>query len=154
VCAEAEAAATLAELSAGDFAALPFEQEWLFAMALLAETAARIGDRATAAPLYRRLLPFADCNAADLPEGMRGSVSRHLGLLAWTLDRPGDAAAHFEAALAMNERMGAEPWLARSRAEYADMLRARGGPGDAARGRELAAEAAAAERIYRRSPVA
>jgi tetratricopeptide (TPR) repeat protein len=150
---EAEAAAILAELAAGEFAALPFEQEWLFATAMLAEAAARLGDRAAAAPLYRRLLPFAACNAADLPEGMRGSVSRHLGLLAWTLGHFDDAQAHFEAALAMNERMGAEPWLARTRAEYAPMLEARGGPGDAARARELAAAAAAAERIYRRSPV-
>ena len=53
----------------------------------------------------------------------------------------------------MNERMGAEPWLARTRAEYARMLEVRGGPGDAERARELAAAAAAAERIYRRSAV-
>jgi hypothetical protein len=150
---EAEAAAILAELAADDFAALPFEQEWLFAMAMLAEAAARLGDRTAAAPLYHRLLPFAACNAADLPEGMRGSVSRHLGLLAWTLGHVDDAEAHFEAALAMNERMGAEPWLARTREEFARMLEARAGLGDAARGRELAAAAAAAERIYRRSPV-
>ena len=103
-------------------------------MAMLAEAAARLDDRAAARRCTAGCSPFAACNAADLPEGMRGSVSRHLGLLAWTLGRADDAEAHFEAALAMNERMGAEPWLARTRAEYARMLAARG---DHARAREL-----------------
>ena len=60
---------------------------------------------------------------------MRGSVSRYLGILA---PRRGAGAAdrHFEDALAMNAEMGALPWLARTRNDYARMRLARGGPGD------------------------
>jgi hypothetical protein len=39
-------------------------------------------------------------------------VSRPLGLLARTLGRGDQAIAHFESAIAMNERMGARPWVA------------------------------------------
>ena len=89
---------------------------------------------------------------------MRGSVSRYLGLLAWTISQPDDAARHFEDALEMNERMGALPWLAHSRADYARMLEARGGDGDGERARALAGAAIAGFRelgmtdgVYRRS---
>jgi uncharacterized protein HemY len=37
-----------------------------------------------------------------------------LGLLAETLKRWDEAEEHFEHALAMNERMGFQPWLART----------------------------------------
>jgi hypothetical protein len=33
-----------------------------------------------------------------------------------------DAVCHFEHALAMNERMGARPWLARTQREYSRLL--------------------------------
>jgi hypothetical protein len=52
----------------------------------------------------------------------RGSVSRFLGLLAATLGHRGDAARHFEDALAMNRRMGALPHVAATLYDYAVSL--------------------------------
>ena len=62
-------AAILDELARDDFAALPFEQEWLFAMSLLAEAAALLGDRAAAAPLYRRLAAVRGLQRGRHPGG-------------------------------------------------------------------------------------
>jgi hypothetical protein len=64
------------------------------------------------------LLPWAGCNAADHAEGMRGAVSRYLGLLAPLAGREDEAGRHFEDALDMNARMGARPWLERTRRDY------------------------------------
>jgi DNA-binding SARP family transcriptional activator len=121
----------LQQLTADECAALPFDLEWLYGMSLLAETCARLDDAETAAVLYRLLLPWSAFNAVDVPEGMRGSVARYLGLLASTIERVDKACCHFEDALQMNERMGARPWLAHSQDDYARTLLARGGPGDA-----------------------
>jgi tetratricopeptide (TPR) repeat protein len=133
----ADARHALADLTGDGVSALPFDQEWLFAMSLLAETAALLGETDSASVLYGLLVPWAALNAVDQSEGMRGSVSRYLGLLAATIGRPDDAQLHFEDALAMNEKMGALPWLARTQDDYARMLIARDGPGDRRRGREL-----------------
>jgi tetratricopeptide (TPR) repeat protein len=113
-----EAHAALGELTA-DGVGLPFDQEWLLGMAFLAETAAAVGDDAAQATLYDALLPWAGLNAGDHPEGIRGSVSRYLALTAPT---PEQAARHFEDALAMNERMGARPWLAYTQTDCARTL--------------------------------
>ena len=83
------------------------------------------------------LLPYANFNAVDVPEGMRGSVSRYLGLLTITLKRFDHAQSHYEDALAMNERIGARPWLAHTQHDYARMLLARNTPGGRERAQEL-----------------
>jgi hypothetical protein len=43
-------------------------------------------------------------------------------MLAAMLEREDAAARYFEQAIAMNERMGATPWVARPRVEYAAFL--------------------------------
>jgi hypothetical protein len=58
-------------------------------------------------------------------------------LLAWTSSRAERAAAHFEDAIATNERIGALPWLAHTRHDYGRMLLRRDGPGDRGRAHEL-----------------
>jgi DNA-binding SARP family transcriptional activator/class 3 adenylate cyclase len=126
----ADARLVLGALAPGAFSALPFDQEWLFGMSLLAETAALVDDRDSAEALYRALLPWQAYNAVDQSEGMRGSVSRHVGLLAATLGRWSDAERHLEDALAANGRMGLRPWLARTQEDIARMLRLRGERGD------------------------
>jgi tetratricopeptide (TPR) repeat protein len=133
----AEAQRGLEELSTDGFAALPFDQEWLFAMSFLAETSATLIDQKSAAALYDLLAPWAELNAVDVAEGSRGAVSRYLGLLAAATGRPGQAGSHLEAAMAMNERMGARPWLALTQEDYARMLLARRDAGDAERARDL-----------------
>jgi AAA ATPase domain len=127
----------LADLARDEFSAVPVDLEWLLGMSLLAETSALLAARDSAPVLYRLLLPWATFNVADTPEWMRGSVSRYLGLLAATLERWGDAARHFEDALAANERMGARPWAAHTENDYARMLCARDGRGDRERAHAL-----------------
>jgi tetratricopeptide (TPR) repeat protein len=117
-----EAKTAFDELTAHRVAALPFDQEWLFGMALLAETCVRLGDAEAAAVLHELLVPWNELNAVDPAEGFMGSVSRYLGQLAALMGRGGEAARHFDAAIAMNERMGARPWLAYTQQDYARLL--------------------------------
>jgi tetratricopeptide (TPR) repeat protein len=141
-----EAELMLGELGADDFSALPVEMEWLFAVSLLAETSALLGETTHAPILYGLLLPWAALIVSDHPEGVRGSVARYLGLLATTLRRWEAAEGHYEEALAVNERLGLRPWLARAQEDFARMLRLRAGPGDAERAEALQSTALAAYR--------
>ncbi len=141
-----DAERALDELGAGDFSALPVEMEWLFGMSLLAETSALLGETRHAPILYGLLLPWTALIVSDHPEGIRGSVARYLGLLATTLRRWEAAEGHYEEALAMNERLGLRPWLARAQEDFARMLRLRAGPGDAERAEALQSTALAAYR--------
>jgi DNA-binding SARP family transcriptional activator len=136
-----EARHDLDELAVGAFAALPFDQEWLFALSFLAETSATLADVESAPVLYDLLAPWAGLNAVDVAEGFRGSVSRYLGLLAATMDRWNEAASHFEDGMAMNARMGARPWLAHTQCDYAQLLLTRDVAGDAEQARELIEQA-------------
>jgi DNA-binding SARP family transcriptional activator len=132
-----EAQRTLDDLAQDDFAGLPFDQEWLYGMSLLAETSALLGDSDAGAVLYRLLVPWAAFSAADHPEGFRGSISRYLGLLAMTTQSWDAAELHFEHAIATNARMGARPWLAHTETDSARMLHARNARGDRERARAL-----------------
>ena len=57
------------------------------------------------------------------------------------MERWDDAERHFEDALQMNERIGAQSWLAHTREDYARMLLARGTPGDHNKALEMLADA-------------
>ncbi len=116
-------------LAADDFAAIPFDEEWLVSMGFLAEVAHSLGDRPRSEVMYERLAPYTDHVAVAYPEISTGSVARNLGLLAATLSRWGDAERHFEVALTMNERIGARPWLAHTQEDYAHLLRGLRRPG-------------------------
>ena len=142
----ADAQEALDDLTRDDCSALPFDQEWLCATSLLGETASLLGDADAAAVIYRLLTPWAMFNAADTGEGVRGSVSRYLALLATTLKRFDAAERHFEDAVAMNARMGLRPWLARTQDDYARMLLARDEPGDRERAQQLVGAALASYR--------
>jgi DNA-binding SARP family transcriptional activator/tetratricopeptide (TPR) repeat protein len=138
-----EAERELGELAEAGFAAVPFDQEWLFGMSLLAESAVLVGDAEAGAMLYELLLPWGRMNAVDQAEGMRGSVARYLGLLALLVGRRDDAVSHFETALEANERMGLLPWIARTQEDYAHVLRASPERADITRGRALLDQALA-----------
>jgi hypothetical protein len=72
----------------------------------------------------------------------RGSYGQFCGMLAACLGRWDDAERHFTEGLAMNERLGARPAIARTRGAWAAMLLDRNDPsrpGDAARARDLIA---------------
>jgi DNA-binding SARP family transcriptional activator len=132
-----EAQRALDDLTRDDCSALPFDQEWLYGMSLLAETAALLSDTDSAAVLYGLLVPWAAFNAADWPEAIRGSASRYLGILAATMRRWDEAGVHFEDAVAMNARMGARPWLAHTQHDYARMLLSRDRTHDRESARDL-----------------
>ena len=70
-----------------------------------------------------------------------GPVSHAFAELATLLGRYDDADRFFTDAHEMNDRMGARYWSARTDTAWAEMLAARGGPGDADRARVLLAEA-------------
>ncbi|MGH7803405.1 MAG: hypothetical protein ACREQJ_03595, partial [Candidatus Binatia bacterium] len=143
----AAARSELERLFANDLRDLPRDQQWLTAVALLAEVSLFLGDRRRATLCYELLLPYATRNIVlGSASAFYGSVSHFLGLLAAFLSNPSEAARHFDDALAMNARMGARPFLARTELEYAKMLLARGLPGDRAKGRALLEEARATAR--------
>ena len=136
-----EARRVFVNLARNSFSTLPFDIEWLYGMSMLAETCSALNDEASAAVLYRLFLPWATFNVADIAEGMRGSVSRYLGILATTKGHWRSAAEHFEDALEMNERMGTRPWLARTQHDYGRMLLARDAPGDKEKAQLLLSQA-------------
>lgn len=138
---EADAARIFSTLAKDDFAQIPFDEEWLVSVGLLAEVAHSQGDTARAQILHDQLAPYASQVAVAYPEISIGSSARYLGLLASTLSRWQDAERYFEEALAMNERIGARPWLAYTREDYARMLLARGRVGDQERAGELLEQA-------------
>jgi DNA-binding SARP family transcriptional activator/tetratricopeptide (TPR) repeat protein len=119
----AEARETVDGFARDGFRGLPLDGIWLGAIAHLAETAAVLGDATHAEALYELLEPYAERNVAiGWASTAYGSASRHLGLLAGVLGRRDQAVAHFEDALAMNERMRARPWVARTQVELARVL--------------------------------
>ena len=130
-----EAREILDAFAADGFRALPLDGIWLGAMAYLAETAAALEDPTHAEALHDLLEPYADRNVAvAFAATCMGSAARQLGQLAALLGRRRPAIAYFETALAMNERMRARPWVARTKVEFARVLAQRPA------GRERAAE--------------
>jgi tetratricopeptide (TPR) repeat protein len=91
-------------------------------MAFVAEAIQFLRDRHRAEHVYRLLLPFRQRNVIISFVACLGSAERYLGLLAATLGRWDDAAHHFEAALAMNARMGARPYIALTSYDYARLM--------------------------------
>jgi DNA-binding CsgD family transcriptional regulator len=130
-----EARRNLDELVGDHFAAALGEPRrgthFVHGLGCLTEVCAALGDASLAATLYVLLLPHAGHNLVwgGIFHGL-GSASYFLGLLATTLERWDDAARHFADALAMNERMGARPFVARTQLAFATMLVKRDAPGD------------------------
>ncbi|MGH7964450.1 MAG: tetratricopeptide repeat protein [Candidatus Binatia bacterium] len=125
----AEARSEFERLAAQDFIDFPRNQEWLVGMANFADVTAFLGDTHRAALLYEMLLPYAERNVVAGPAvDCYGSVSRYLGRLATTLSHWEAATRHFTKALAMDTRLGAKPFVARTQYEYASMLLVRGLP--------------------------
>jgi tetratricopeptide (TPR) repeat protein len=140
-----EAEVLLQDLAVDDFALIPINNLWLWVMTSLTLVATRAGDEAISATLHQRIVPYANQIAGVTPLWV-GSVSHYLGLTATTLSDFDDAEAHFAAAEATHERIGAPTWLARTRLEWARMLLTRRGSGDADRARELLGQALATAR--------
>ncbi len=144
----AEAREQFDRLGSMDFA-VPLNWLWGSAMDSLAWVCGDLGDREAAAILYPRIAPVAEqVSVSVLVTFSTGSIGLGAGVLASCLGRWEDAERHFEHALAVNERLGARPWVVRSRRAWAQMLLERNRPGDTERARELiAAGRAEAEQL-------
>ena len=138
---EREARAVFEEFAADGFRMFYRDCEWLLGMALASDACARLGDVSAASVLYEELEPFAGAHAIALAEGSVGAMDRYLGLLARTLEQWTEADRHFADAAAINDRMGAKPWAAHSRHDWARALIDRDSPGDRERAAELLAQA-------------
>ncbi len=117
-----EARRRVVTLAQHDFRGLPWDGHWMFAATLLAEICGALDDRRSAEALYPLLLPYSQRNVGGWGAVSTGAVSRYLGILAACMARFDDADGHFEDALAMNERMGARPWLAHTQEDYGRAL--------------------------------
>ncbi|HNB51040.1 MAG TPA: response regulator transcription factor, partial [Anaerolineales bacterium] len=121
----AETQAELTRLCANRAEALPWDQLWLGAVAILAEVATLLADRASAITLYELLLPYAQRNIVVGVPICLGAAATYLGCLATTLKDWSVAVQHFEEALIINARLGTPPFLARTQYYYSAMLLAR-----------------------------
>ena len=114
------------------------ESLWLATLTYLADASAAVGDTETAAIVYPELEVYRGTNVQiGHLVACYGAADRYLGMLATVLGDWERAEEHFEAALALNETLGARTWSAHTSFEYARMLLARG-----ARGRSRACRGA------------
>ena len=75
-----------------------------------------------------------------------GCTNHYLAMLATALGRFEEAEARFASVAGTHDRIGAPSWLGYTRIEWARMLLARRGPGDAERAEELLGQAFATAR--------
>jgi tetratricopeptide (TPR) repeat protein len=114
-----EARVELEKLAAHDFAAVPFDEEWLVSLCLLSEAAVELRDRERSERLYELLAPFSDRVTIAYTEISLGPVARFLGMLAAALGRAVDADRHFGEAAELSARIGARPSLAHVQTAWA-----------------------------------
>jgi class 3 adenylate cyclase/tetratricopeptide (TPR) repeat protein len=110
------------DLEAG-LTALPRDAAWIMGTAFASLAACLLGGAEQAARIYEDLRPYA-ARLVVAPYAIvcLGSVDGFLGALAAAAGRPADAAAHFEAAIALDDRIGARAAAARDRLGYGRML--------------------------------
>jgi len=125
---------------AEDFQNVPLDLVWPVAMFLWADACSRLGLGDRAGELYELLAPFSGRLAVSGP-GVYGSIDRALGTLASTLERHEQAEGHFAAAAEIEQRLGAPLLLARTRADWARTLIARGRPEDVDRAKHMLEQA-------------
>ena len=132
------AARTAFENMAASGFAFPIDAKWSLTISYLGEVCTRLGDTSRAEWLYELLLPYRDITIiAPVSTVCCGSAARYLGMLASVIGNWAMAEEHFEAALAMDERLKAWPWLAHTQHEFAGALLVHGGRGDRVRADSL-----------------
>jgi class 3 adenylate cyclase/tetratricopeptide (TPR) repeat protein len=152
---QTEAIAEIESLETNNFAAIPRDWNWLYNMCGLAVLCLALQERRRSATIYGFILPYADRNlTAGWGDFAFGCVSRFLGMLAGIIDKPLDAERHFEYALQFDDRMGARPWAAYTRYEYARMLFTRDSEGDREHALELLGAALEAANTIGMRPLA
>ncbi len=119
------------DLASDEFAFLPHDSLWVATLAYLTEVCAYLEDCERAAILYKLLLPYEGRTVVvGGATACYGAAARYLGMLARTTADLEAAERHFEAALDLDARMEAWPWLAHGQCEYAVMRLVRGRASD------------------------
>jgi class 3 adenylate cyclase/tetratricopeptide (TPR) repeat protein len=138
-----EAYAQIDKLAACDFK-ISLDWTWASVVVSLAQVCADLDDQKLAALYYPQLQSVAgQVGVTAIGLVCYGSLAYPCGQLAACLKRWGEAEQFFNQAVEMNARIGARPYLVRTRRAYANMLLDRNVSGDCARAAELIAEARA-----------
>ncbi|HEX8204458.1 MAG TPA: hypothetical protein VF587_00215, partial [Solirubrobacteraceae bacterium] len=118
-----QALATLADLRADSFAALPFDANFDAALCIVSHIAAELGDAELAAEVGPLLRPYRDvwCVLGPAPATI-GPVAYSVGLCALVAGDPAAAAEDFELALERAQAMRSAPYVARAHAGLAEAL--------------------------------
>jgi tetratricopeptide (TPR) repeat protein len=135
-----------------DFAAegfeLPLDPLWLTAMAMYAEAAIECREPRYAEPLFDLLAPWAGQFCTDGGVTAHGPVSHYLGGLATVLGRYDEATAYLSRAAALNARIGAKFFAARTDLTWGRTLVERNAPGDADKARHLLSKSQAVAQAH------
>ncbi|MGH2588642.1 MAG: ATP-binding protein [Dehalococcoidia bacterium] len=136
------------QLAARDFADVPRDVFWLRVIGALCEAAEALGDDRRAALLFDLLRPYRHRIIVHagvvVPVAGWGAAARSLGLAAAAHGRLDKAVEYLTDAVEMNERLGARPWVARTRYDLARVHLLRGARGDRASAQALLERAHAA----------
>jgi DNA-binding winged helix-turn-helix (wHTH) protein/tetratricopeptide (TPR) repeat protein len=121
-----EARKALAEIAEGGFSKITRDLGYLNALAHLSVAAVELQEREHVERLYGLMKAYPHHNTPNGFGHFLGSTSYFLGILARSLGSPGAAVRHLEEAVAMNERLGCVPQLARTQLVLAETLAATG----------------------------
>jgi DNA-binding CsgD family transcriptional regulator len=124
---------------------LPRDALWPYVVILGGEVAAALGDRDAVARCYAWAHRYAGLYL-NSTTSCHGSAARPLGRMASALGDHDAADRHLADAVAMEERIGALPYLAQAQLAHARALIARAAPGDRRRACTLAERAVATAR--------
>lgn len=103
--------------------ARPQRSEWFGAIGALVFSAQALSDASLASELYNLLSSHSGHLAViGYCSFCWGSTHHWLGVLATVLEQWEEAKRHFEAALLVNSRVGARPWIARTEYDFSRML--------------------------------
>jgi hypothetical protein len=131
-----EARQALEPLTASGFD-VPINLAWGHSLTFCAVACAHLGHAVGAALLRERLAPFAGQVVLPAFGVTNGAIAHYVGLLDTTFGEYDEAETNFRNAAALHDRIGAPTWLARTRLEWARMLRTRQRTGDAEQARDL-----------------
>jgi class 3 adenylate cyclase/tetratricopeptide (TPR) repeat protein len=149
-----EARAQVDKLAVCDF---KISSDWTWASAVinLAQICHDLGNQDLAALYYPQLRSVADqVGVSGMGLVCLGSLAFPCGQLAASLNRWGEAEQYFDRAVEMNVRLGARPYLVRTRRAHAVMLLDRDAPDDRAHAAKLIDEGRAeAERLGMRREI-
>jgi len=127
-----EARRMLSSASVDGFRTVNTDFGLLWMLGLTAEVCRMLDDAGSSEALYELGLPYGDYfGIPGYLAGTNGIGHHHLGVLATTMKRYGEAQAHLQTALEVHESAGFDYLAARTRLALARLHQLRGDPGDA-----------------------